>query len=220
MDYSGGADGGQYPVASGYLVTYNAYDSQLYCYGKGPSKIAVEAPKASIELGRSLVISGMVTDISAGTNEKQQAARFPNGVPAVSDASVNSWMEYVYMQKPKPTDTTGVPVSIDVIDSNGNHRNIGTTTSDSSGAFSYQWTPDIPGKYTVIATFAGSTSYWPSTSETSFAVDLVAPTVTAAPTPVSESVSDLFFVPLSIGIVLAIVIIGILLALLLLRKRP
>ena len=78
---------------------------------------------------------------------------------------MTQWMEYVYMQKPKPTDVTGVTVSIDVIDANGNQRTIGTTTSDSSGAFSYAWTPDIEGKYTVIASFTGSESYWPSSAE-------------------------------------------------------
>ena len=54
------------------------------------------------------MIKGTVTDISAGTKQDQQAARFPNGVPAVSDESQSAWMEYVYMQKPRPTNVTGV----------------------------------------------------------------------------------------------------------------
>jgi hypothetical protein len=70
------------------------------------------------------------------------------------------------MQKPKPKDAIGVPVSIDVIDANGNYRNIGTATSDVSGMFTFSWTPDIEGDYKVIATFAGSESYWPSSSGT------------------------------------------------------
>jgi hypothetical protein len=160
----------------------------------------------------------MVTDIAAGTKQIEQAARFPNGVPAVSDASQSAWMEYVYMQKPKPTDATGVLVSINVIDSNGNYRNIGTTSSDSSGAFSFQWTPDITGKYTVIATFAGSESYYPSSSETSFAVDPapITPAPTATP---ATSAADLYFVPATAGLFIAIIIVGALLAILLLRKR-
>jgi hypothetical protein len=218
MDYSAGADGGQYPVASGYLVTYNAYDSQLYCYGRGPSALTVEAPKASIDLSKSLVISGTVTDISAGTKQKEQAARFPNGVPAVSDNSVNTWMEYVYMQKPKPTNATGVPVSIDVIDSNGNQRNIGIAISDSFGAFSLQWTPDIPGKYTVIATFLGSESYWPSSSETSFAVDSAIPT--ASPQPeVSLPPTEMYIAAGVVAIIVAVAI-GFAITILTLRKRP
>ncbi len=66
---------------------------------------------------------------------------------------MTEWMEYVYMQKPRPTEATGVPVIIDVLDANGNYRNIGNTTSDANGFYSLQWTPDIPGKFTVIATF-------------------------------------------------------------------
>ena len=86
-------------------------------------------------------------DISAGTKQNEQAADFPNGVPCVSDASQSAWMEYVYMQKPEPTNVTGVPVTLSVIDSNGNYRPIGTATSDSSGMFTYTWAPDIPGSY-------------------------------------------------------------------------
>jgi hypothetical protein len=128
-------------------------------------------------------------------------------------------MEYVYMQKGKPTNTTGVPVSIDVIDANGNFRNVGTAISDASGAFSYQWTPDIEGKYTVIATFAGSESYWPSSSETSFAVDPVAaPTSTpiGAQTP---SPVETYFIPAVAAIIVAIAI-GFAITILVLRKRP
>jgi hypothetical protein len=128
-------------------------------------------------------------------------------------------MQYVYMQKPKPTDATGVTVSINVIDSNGNNRNIGTAISDSSGAFSLQWTPDIQGKYTVIATFAGSESYYPSSSETSFAVDQAAPTTAPTATP-TTSAADLYFVPATAGLFVIIVIVLVLLVILLLRKRP
>jgi hypothetical protein len=128
-------------------------------------------------------------------------------------------MEYVYMQKPKPADVTGVPVAIDVIDSNGNPRNIGTAVSDMSGLFSFQWTPDIPGKYTVIATFAGSESYWPSYSETSFAVDQAHPTAAPA-TAVPQSAADMYFIPAIAGLFVLIIIVAVVLALLMLRKRP
>ena len=92
--------GTSYAMADGCSTWFNGYDNQIYVVGRGPSALTVEAPKASIELGRSLVISGSVTDISAGTKQTQQAADFPNGVPAVSDASMKDWMGYVYQQKP------------------------------------------------------------------------------------------------------------------------
>ena len=98
-DYANNMYGGITPVADGYLVALNNYDSRLYTYGKGPSAMTVETPMAAIAQGSSIVIRGTVIDISAGTTQAEQAARFPNGVPAVSDAKQSAWMEYVYMQK-------------------------------------------------------------------------------------------------------------------------
>ena len=109
-------------------------------------------------------------DKSAGTTQTQQAGQFPNGVPVASDASMKGWMEYVYQQQPVPSNFTGVPVTIDVTDSNGNTRNIGTATTDLSGMFTFSWVPDISGDFKVTATFHGTNGYYPSWSETSFAV--------------------------------------------------
>ena len=205
-------------IASGYLAFLNTYDMQIYSYGQGPSKLTVSAPQASIELGRSLVISGSITDISAGTKQQAQAADFPNGVPCISDASMSSWMEYVYMQKPKPTNATGVPVTLSVIDSNGNYRDIGTTTSDSSGTFGFTWTPDISGQYAVIATFAGSQSYYGSSAQTYFAVDSRAPT--ASPYPqITLPPTEMYFAATAAAIIIAIAI-GFAITILTLRKRP
>jgi hypothetical protein len=170
MQYANNMYGGPAAIADGYLVFYNGYDQQIYGLGKGPSAMTVTAPDIAPSLGTSVVIRGTVVDISDGTTQAEQAARFPNGVPAVSDASQQGWMQYVYMQKPRPTDMKGVPVSIDVVDSSGSRRNIGTVTSDVSGMFSFTWTPDAEGSYTVIATFAGSESYWSSYAESSFTV--------------------------------------------------
>jgi hypothetical protein len=128
-------------------------------------------------------------------------------------------MSYVYQQRPLAIDFQGVTVAIDVIDSNGNYRQIGTANTDASGYYSLQWTPDIEGKYTVIARFAGNNGYWPSYSETSFAVDPTAPTPAPTDAPVKLA-SDMYFVPAVAGIIVAIAIVGIVLALLLIRKRP
>ena len=122
------------------------------------------------------------------------------------------------MQKPKPTDATGIQVVLSVVDANGNYRDIGTTTTDLDGFYSFMWTPDIEGKYTVYASFGGSESYWPSHAVTAFNVDPAAPT--PVPTqPPQQSVADLYLVPGIIGIIVAIVVVGIVLALLV-RKRP
>src|SRR5208337_5262984 len=122
-------------IADGYLVEPNAYDNQIYAYGMGPSKTTVTAPNIGVTTSTPVTITGTVTDISAGTQQNAVAANFPNGVPCVSDASMSQFMEAVYEQQPMPTNATGVPVSLSVIDSNGNYRQIGTTTTNSMGTF-------------------------------------------------------------------------------------
>ena len=217
MGWGTGMDANYDRAADGFFVFLNCYDMRVYSVGKGPSAMTVEAPMSSFDLGRSVIIRGTVTDISAGTKQDEQAARFPNGVPAMSDESQGRWMEYVYMQKPKPTNATGVKVSIDVVDQNGNYRNIGTTTSDSSGMFSYTWKPDIEGTYNVVATFAGSESYWPSHAETSFVVD--PSPATASPYPeIVLPPTEMYLMGATAAIIVAIAIVGVLLALML-RKR-
>lgn len=205
-------------LADGLLVTHNAMDNQIYAFGKGPSAVTATASPKVTPLGASVLLEGTVMDIAAGTKQNEQAARFPNGVPAVSDESMTYWMEYVYMQRPRPTDTTGVPVQFFVVDGNGNYRSIGTTTSDATGFYSFQWTPDISGKFTVYAMFPGSESYWPSQATTAFAVDQ--PAATSAPIPTQEpSMADLYFMPMSIAIIIAIIVVGIAMVLMM-RKKP
>ncbi len=215
-----GTEWGSSPaISDGVIAMFNSYDGRIYALGRGPSAIEVTAPDISVEVGRSFVIKGTVTDISSGTTQSEVAARFPNGVAAVSDESMSPWMEYVYMQKPRPMDITGVEISIDVVDANGNYRNIGTTTSDASGTFSFTWAPDIEGTYTVFASFAGSKSYWPTFAQTSFVADAA----TTTPQPVSEqpqSAADMYFVPAIAGLFVLIIIVLVLVVLLMLRKRP
>jgi hypothetical protein len=205
------------PIADGFLSVYNPYDGQIYTYGKGPSGLTVSITDDVIQLGSSIMIKGTITDISSGTKQNEQAARFPNGVPCVSDASQSAWMEYIYMQKPRPTNTTGVPIRLSVLDSNGNYRQIGTTTSN-DGFFSFNWTPDIQGKYTVYASFAGTESYWLSNALTAFAVDAAAPT--ASPYPVTTlPPMEMYIVAAAAAIIVAIVI-SFAITILVLRKRP
>jgi hypothetical protein len=204
-------------LADGYLVDLNHYDLQVYCYGKGPSSTTVAAsPKVSAN-GDSILVEGTVTDISPGTDQFTQTARFPHGVPAIADENMSAWMEYLYMQQPKPQDATGVNVTISVFDPNNNVYDVGTTTSDASGNYKLMFTPPVPGEYTVIATFTGSKSYYGSTAETNIGVN-PAPAATAPPTAPPASMADLYLVPGIVGIIIAIAIVGALI-LLSLRKR-
>jgi hypothetical protein len=206
-------------VADGCIVTASQYDNAIYCIGKGPSATTVSIQNDVITQGKSVLVKGMVTDKSPGTTQLAQTARFPNGVPAIADKYMEAWMENLYMQQIKPADATGVEVVLNVLDPNGNYYEVGRTTSDASGMFSCAFTPEVPGKYTVIATFAGSNSYWPSIAETALNVE-AAPETTTAPTQAPQSMADMYFVPAIVGLSILVIVVLVLVLLLILRKRP
>jgi hypothetical protein len=211
---------GQPVIGDDIIAALNEYDNQIYAIGRGPTATTVTAPDEGVTLGNSVVIRGTVMDTSAGTTQSGIAARFPNGVPAVSDASETAWMEYVYMQLPAPTNTTGVPVTLSVLDSNGNCYPIGTATTDASGAFTLTYRPSIPGNFTVYANFAGTNSYYSSSAETSFTVEPAAPTAPPTAAPVTGLAST-GTVELGIAaVIIVIIIIGAVLAVLTVRKHP
>ena len=194
-------------IADGYIVTGSQYDNLVYCIGKGPSAVTVDAPMTAITATSNVVLRGTVTDQSPGAK----------GTPAIADADMQAWMEYLYEQQAMPTNAKGVEVTLDAVDPNGNFIHIGTATSDISGTFGYAWTtPDVPGKYTIIATFAGSESYGSSYAET-YAVLSEAP-ATPTPPPVAAPLPpyEMYTIGTGIAIIIAVAIVGILL----LRRRP
>ena len=132
---------------------------------------------------------------------------------------MSKWMEYLHQQQPKPIDAQGVTVQLTAIDPNNNWITIGQATSDSNGVFGYSWIPEVPGLYQVVATFAGSASYGSSSASTYFTA-VEAPAATPEPTEAPPSTADLYFIPAVAGIIVAILIVGLLLALLTLKKRP
>ncbi len=197
-------------VADGYLTAGNTYDGYMYVFGKGKTQTTVNTPSVEVHLNQKFTITGTIYDMSPSQ---------PN-TAAVSEESMSTWMEYLHMQKPMPTDAKGVMVALTAIDPNGNFVEIGTATSDTNGVYGFAWTPEVPGMYHVFARFAGSESYGSSMASTYFTAVEDTPTITAEPTPLRESVADLYFVPAIAGVIIAIVLVGALLALLLLRRRP
>jgi outer membrane protein assembly factor BamB len=210
--------GGDPMIADSTILSFNTYDNRIYALGKGPSATTLTAPSISVPAGSQVVLSGTVTDVAAGTQEFARTTRFPYGVPAVSDESMGEWMKYVYQQFPRPTTTTGVPVTLSVVDANGNYREIGTTTTSSDGFFSFNWTPDIEGKYNVYASFTGSKSFYPSHAEAAFVIESAASTPAPTAEPV-QSTADMYFVPAIAGLFVFVAIIGVVI-ILVLRKRP
>jgi outer membrane protein assembly factor BamB len=203
--------------ADGYWATYNAFDMSIYVFGKGPSQTTVSIQNDIAIEGNSVMITGNVMDISTGTKSSTIVPRFPNGLPAVSDESMTAFMEYVYMQQPKPQDTTGVQVTFEVIDANGNSYPVGTTTTDADGFYSFLYKPDITGAYTVTASFQGSESYWPSHAKTAFVVNEAAPTASPQPA-LNLPPTEMYVLGIGVAIIIAIAIVGALI-LMAVRKR-
>lgn len=196
-------------IADGYLLYSDAYTTTMYAVGKGQSTTTVAAPTTQVQVGESFTITGTVLDKSPAQP----------GTAAISDESMDAWMEYKHMQQQKPTNATGVTVTLAASDPNGNYINIGSATSNTDGVYGYTWTPEVPGLYRIDATFPGSASYGSSTATTYFTA-VGAPVPTSTPTPQALSAADQYFIPAVAGIIAAIFIGFSVLALLILKKRP
>jgi hypothetical protein len=209
--------GGLAIIGDSIIATQDTYDQRVYAVGKGPSATTVSAGPKTTVLGTSVVVEGMVTDISPGTQQYARTARFPNGVPAMSDENMSDWMLYVYKQFEKPADVIGVEVVLTVMDPNDNPYEVGRATSDENGYYSIAFTPPVPGKYTIYATFEGSNAYYGSSAQTAINVDDV-PAETPPPTPTPAPMTDTYVMGFGIGMIIAIIVVGLLLFLLLRRR--
>jgi hypothetical protein len=187
----------------------DTYDQRIYAIGKGPSSTTVSAPDVSVSAGTPIIIKGTVMDVSPGTQSDAIKLRFPNGVPAVSDESMTDWMLYVYKQFENPMtrgiNVKGVQVSIDVMYPNGTSIHVGDAVSDSSGMFSYVFTPETAGMYHIYATFAGSKSYYPSYAQTVLYVT-EAPPETPPPPEKPLPPYEMYTIGSAIAIIIAIAI--------------
>jgi len=209
--------GGRGIIGDSIIVTQDTYDQRVYAIGKGPSATTVTAgPEVSVH-GSSVIVKGMVTDISPGTQEYSKTARFPNGVPAVADENMSDWMLYVYKQFERPADAVGVEVIISVLDPNTNCYEVARATSDASGFFHASFIPEVPGEYTIYATFEGSGAYYGSSAETAINVE-EPPAATPPPTPTPAPMTDTYVLGIGAGAIIAIVVIGLVI-ILMLRKR-
>jgi hypothetical protein len=209
-----GSYGNPGPVADGYLTAGNSYDGYLYVFGKGQSETTIAAPQIAINPGQSIVLTGTVLDQSPAQK----------GKACVSKDSMTTYMEYLHMQQPidgiyHNITVTGVPVSIDAVDPNGNYIHIDTVYTDVSGTFGYTWTPTNPGQYKITASFAGDDSYGSSWAQTYAAVtESTSPSPTSKP-EISQPPTEMYYEISTIAIIIAIVAVGAVLALMI-KRRP
>jgi hypothetical protein len=194
-------------VADGYLTAADSRNGYMYVFGEGKSATTIEAPKTAIAKGQSVVLSGTVLDLSPAQ---------PN-TPCVNKESMSLQMEYLHLQYPIAgiwgnETITGVPVSIDVQDPNGNYRHIADVITDGySGTFGYTWQPDLPGQYTVTATFNGDDSYGSSFASTYVSMTdtpIATPTSTEQPLA-SQAPVEMYFAASTIAIIIAIALAAI-----------
>ncbi|UCG82504.1 MAG: PQQ-binding-like beta-propeller repeat protein, partial [Dehalococcoidia bacterium] len=199
------------PIADGYLVLGGS-DGYMYVFGKGESETTITAPQTEIPLGQSVMLTGTVLDQSPAQS----------GTPCVSKDSMALQMEHIHKQLPiagiwQNETITGVPVSLDTVDPNGNFIHIGDVTTDGySGTFGFMFTPEVPGTYTIMATFIGDESYGSSFAQTYVGVveapepapEYGTPEWPAYPEPEEEA----DYTPMFLGIIVAVavaIVIGI-----------
>jgi hypothetical protein len=201
-------------VADGYLAASAPYDGHVYVFGKGKSATTISAPQIAITQGQSIILTGTVLD---------QSPAQP-GTPCVSKDSMTTQMQYLHLQQPidglwHNETITGVSVSLDAVDPNGNTVHIATVTSDMSGTFGYTWAPTTPGQYTITATFAGDDSYGSSWAQT-YASVTQAPAASPTATPITfDVINNTVLTAVAAGVIAIIIAIAIV-GLLMLRKRP
>ena len=210
--------GGQHIIGDSIMAAMDTYDQRVYAVGRGPTQLTVEKSLLATELGSAVTIQGTIMDVSPGTEDIALRMRFPNGVPAVSDASQSEWMRYVYKETQMPM-ATGVDVAFELVTPSGDYQQLGRTTSDSYGNWAFAWCPEETGTYTIIATFEGSGAYYGST-QTSYLTVAEATTMEPAPTDVDltsleEGQSN---ITTYILVILVIVIIALIVAIYCLLK--
>ena len=192
-------------IADGYIVGTSEYDGIQYCFGKGKTETTVSIQNDVITAGSSALIQGSVMDMSPA-----QA-----GTPAVSDAGMNEWMNYLHMQNAtlinSPPAPEGVPVELRALGSDGTLVDLGTVTTNSYGQFSLMWAPPKADKYTVYAAFAESESYWSSSAATALGVEAAQESPKAPESPVNNSEVITYVVVGVVAIITAIAVATVLL---------
>jgi hypothetical protein len=192
-----GRDSLQMSFGDGYM-TLGTRSGVMYAFGIGKSETTV----AASSVGRSVLVTGSVLDLSPAQP----------GAQCVSKESMAALMEQLHMGTGVggvlgDVMLIGVPVLLTATDSNGNSYEIATLTTDGySGTFSYEWTPEHAGKYTISATFFADESYG-----SSFATTYIVVPETPVEVEVQKDNSTIIAIAIvGVAMIAAIAIVGIL----------
>jgi hypothetical protein len=203
----------------------------MYVFGKGKSQTTVTASLKTVAKGDEVLIEGAVMDLSPGDQGSFQnptapldSPTEPGTVPCVSTASMQTQMEFLYMQHPidglyHNETITGVPVVLTAIGSDGSVIDIGTTTTNGySGTFGMAWTPPKEDTYTIMASYNGDDSYGSSMATTYVTVG---PASSEQQTQPGVTVPDytMTIVYAAIAIIIAVVLAVAIVGVLMLRKK-
>jgi hypothetical protein len=118
-----------------------------------------------------------------------------------------------------PTNATGVKVTLDVIDANGNYRNIGETTTDLTGAYSYHMATRYTRKIHNTCILLRLRLIWQFLAQTAIQVDEVTPPSATPIADTAQSMTDTYVLAVGAAIIVAIAIVGAVIVTML-RKRP
>jgi len=192
-------------ISNGMFWFNDQYTGCTFMFGKGQTATTVSTSPGVIAEGGSVLIQGTILDQTPSSKD----------TPCISDASMTPWMEYLHLNWPMPTNATGVPIILQAMRSDGSIVDIATVTSDIMGHYEYAWTPPAKDTYKVLATFAGSESYFSSSTQAALAVG-PAPAATEQPAAQPDNTPLLYGI---LGGVVAAIIIGLVAVFLSMRKR-
>jgi hypothetical protein len=210
--------GGQPIIGDSVIVGMDTYDNSITALGKGPSATTVATAQTGVSKGSKSLISGTVMDVSPGTKQTNTMLRFPDGVPAVSDASMSAWMLYVYKtEQLNPMDILGVTVQLEAYDPDGEYLYIGAAETDMYGNYGLEFTPAKEGTYWIMASFKDSGAYYGSVDTAYLAVG-PAVSVSGPITPEPTGAEPIISTEIAIVLVVAVAAIAVV-AFLALRKR-
>jgi outer membrane protein assembly factor BamB len=113
--------------------------------------------------------------------------------------------------------TSAVPMTVYFSKGDSSNPISISATTDGNGGFTVKYTPDMTGDWTVVASWAGDATH--SASSSQIQTLTVTEPATPMPTQTPQSMADIYFLPMSIAIIVAIIVVGIA-TMLTLRKKP